>query len=122
MSQEKSTALGVTENLEALLCYVLGWLTGAAFLFIEKENRFVRFHAMQSLVTFLALAIVMFILHGPLAYLPVPMLGYFLGFLTSLVGLLNLFLWVFLMVKAWKGEWYRLPVAGDFAAKQLGMD
>ncbi len=122
MAEGNKTVLGVTENLEALLCYAMGWVTGAIFLFIEKENRFVRFHAMQSLVTFLALWILLFLLHGFLGILPVPFMFYLFHWLSGLVALIHLFLWVLLMVKAWQGEWYRLPVAGDFAAKQLGMD
>jgi uncharacterized membrane protein len=46
----EKTALGIEENIAGALCYVLGWLTGIVFLLLEKENRFVRFHAIQSLV------------------------------------------------------------------------
>ena len=56
--ENKNTALGMTENLEALLCYALGWVTGLTFLLLEQKNTFVRFHAMQSLVTFLGLFII----------------------------------------------------------------
>ena len=47
----KKTVLGISENLEAVLCYALGWITGLIFLLLEKDNRFVRFHALQSLIT-----------------------------------------------------------------------
>ena len=53
----KKTALGIEENIEALLCYVLGFVTGIVFLIVEKENQFVRFHALQSIATFLSLFI-----------------------------------------------------------------
>ena len=43
---------GLKPNIAGLLCYVGFWVTGIIFLFIEKKDRLVRFHAMQSLVTF----------------------------------------------------------------------
>ncbi len=109
--ENKNTVLGVTENLEGLLCYVLGWVTGLVFLLLEQKNAFVRFHAMQSLVTFLGL----FIITVVVGFIPV------LGILVNLlVWPLSLVLWVVLMVKAWKGERYKLPVVGDFVEQQLG--
>ncbi len=54
----KKTKLGIEENIEALLCYAGAWITGIIFLLLEKENEFVRFHAMQSLLTFLGLFVI----------------------------------------------------------------
>ena len=48
---EKSST-GLAENVAGLLCYVLGWVSGLVFILIEKENRFVRFHAIQSIYVF----------------------------------------------------------------------
>jgi uncharacterized membrane protein len=107
---EKNTVLGIDQNLEALLCYVLGWITGIVFLFLEKENEYVRFHAMQSLVTFLTLFIITIVIGW------IPILGWLISFLISIVGLI---LWLILMVKAYQGELYKLPYAGDFAEEQL---
>jgi uncharacterized membrane protein len=107
----KNTVLGVTENIEALLCYALGWVTGLVFLLLEQKNQFVRFHAMQSLATFLGL----FIVSMALRFVPL------LGFLINvLMWPLSVVLWIVLMVKAYKGERYKLPVVGDFVEKQLG--
>jgi len=109
--ENKNTVLGVAENIEALLCYALGWVTGLAFLLLEQKNAFVRFHALQSLVTFLAL----FILSSVIGFIP------FLGILVGLVlWPLGVVLWIVLMVKAYKGERYKLPVIGDFVEQQLG--
>jgi len=79
---EKNTVLGIDQNLEALLCYVLGWITGIVFLFLEKKNEYVRFHAMQSLVTFLALFIITIVIGW------IPILGWLVSFLISIVGLI----------------------------------
>lgn len=108
--ENKNTVLGVTENIEALLCYALGWVTGLVFLLLEQKNAFVRFHAMQSLATFLGLFIITLVL----GFVPV------LGLLVNiLIWPLSVVLWIVLMVKAYKGERYKLPVVGDFVEKQL---
>ncbi len=109
--RKNKTVLGVDENVEALLTYVLGWVTGIAFLFLEKDNKFVRFHAMQSVATFL----ILFLASISLAYLP------FIGALFSLIiGPISLVLWILLMVKAFQGQTFKLPLVGDFAEKQVG--
>jgi len=108
--ENKNTVLGVTENLESLLCYALGWVTGLIFLLIESKNEFVRFHALQSLVTFLGL----FIINTVIGF--IPLLGALVGLVLWPLGVV---LWIVLMVKAYKGERYKLPVIGDFVEQQL---
>jgi len=108
--ENNNTVLGIDKNFEALLCYVLGWISGIVFLFLEKENKYVRFHAMQSLVTFLPLFLISMVIGS------IPVLGWLISFFISI---LSLVLWIMLMVKAYKGETYKLPYAGDFAEKQL---
>jgi len=110
MEIEEKTSTGIKPNLAGLLCYVLGWVTGLVFLLVEKESQFVRFHAMQSLVTFGAITVAQLILSH------IPFLGWALG---VLIWLLSLALWIILMIKAYGGEKYKLPIAGDFAEKQL---
>jgi uncharacterized membrane protein len=107
-SQEVSST-GLDPNLAGLLCYLLAFVTGIVFLIIEKENRFVRFHAYQSLAVFGALTILSLI-----AGL-IPVIGTPISFL---VGPVWLILWILLMVKAYQGERYKLPVAGDWAEEQ----
>ncbi len=104
------TVLGIDENIEGLLCYVLGWITGIVFLILEKDNKFVRFHAMQSLVTFLALFIISMVISL------IPILG---AVISLLLNLLMVFIWLFMMYKAYQGEKYKLPYAGDFAEEQI---
>ncbi len=98
--------MGLEENIAGLLCYVLGWLTGIVFLVLEKENKFVRFHAIQSLATFLPLSIIAWVIGL------IPFIGWVI---SSLIWILTLILWLILMFKAYKGEMYKLPVVGDFA-------
>ena len=104
------TSMGMQPNLAALLSYLLGWITGLIFYLLEKKNKFVRFHAMQSIVVFGGLAVINIIL------LVIPLLGVLLGALLSLLGIV---LWIILMIKAYQGEYFKLPVVGDMAEKQI---
>ena len=105
-----TTALGIDENIEGLLCYLLGFITGILFLILEKENRFVRFHAMQSTAIFIILLVV------SIVFGMIPLINLVI---SPLIGLLTLILWLLLMYKAYKGEKYKLPVVGDFAENQV---
>lgn len=107
MSAQK-TSTGLEQNVAGLLCYLLGWVTGLIFILLEKENRFVRFHALQSIAVFGVLTVASIIL----GFIP------FIGWILSwLLGLLGLVLWIVLMVKAYQNQMYKLPVAGDFAER-----
>ena len=101
---------GLQPNLAGLLCYLAGFVTGIIFLIIEKDNKFVRFHAMQSIFVFGGL----FVLQIVLSFIP------FIGWiLIPFVGIAALILWILLMIKAYNGETYKLPIVGDMAEKQL---
>jgi uncharacterized membrane protein len=105
------TSTGLEENVAGLLCYVLGWVSGLVFILIEKENKFVRFHAMQSIVVFGVLTIARIILGF------IPIIGWVLNILISILALV---LWIVLMIKAYQGTKYKVPWAGNFAEKQIG--
>lgn len=105
----KKTSLGLDENVEGLLAYLLFWVTGIIFLVLEKESDFVRFHAMQSTITFLGLMVLSYIF----AIIP-------FGFIiTWLLDLLGLVLWILGMLKAYQGERYKFPFVGDLAEQWL---
>ena len=107
---ETKTAAGMNQNVAGLLCYLAGWITGLVFFLIEKENKFVRFHAMQSIITFGGLT-VLFIVLGL-----IPFVGWII---MPFLGLAQLILWILLMVKAYNGEYFKLPVIGDLAEKNI---
>ena len=69
----EKTSTGLDENIAGLLCYVLGWISGLVFILIEKENKFVRFHAIQSIIVFGAITVASFILSW------IPFIGSFLS-------------------------------------------
>ncbi len=111
-----ATSMGLEQNIAGLLCYIAGWVTGLIFILLEKENEFVRFHAMQSIVTFGGLTVVSMAL-SILSY--IPFIGILALVLGWLVGILGVVLWILLMVKAYQGERYKLPWAGDFAERNM---
>jgi len=91
-------------NLEAFFCYLFGFITGLVFYLVEKENKFVRFHAMQSILVFGALFVAGFLI------LLIPVLN--IAFLLAQTAL-----WIILMVMAYQGETFKLPIVGDIAQR-----
>lgn len=106
----QETSIGTTQNVAGLLTYLLGWITGVVFLLIEKDNKFVRFHAMQSVVVFVPITIA-WVVFGF-----IPVVG---GILNLLLSLISLVLWLVLMYQAFQGNYFKLPKAGDYAETQL---
>ena len=105
---------GLQPNVAALLCYILGWVTGLVFMFIDKRP-FVRFHAMQSIILFGGIHV----LHILLGFLfPMLHLWSLLFAVSGLISLVSLVFWVLLMVKAYQNEWYKVPVIGDMALQK----
>ena len=107
---EKSST-GLDENIAGLLCYVLGWVSGIVFLILDQENKFVKFHALQSIIIFGVLSV----LNSLLGWIPV--LGLIVGVIS---GILAFVLWIMLMVKANQGERYKIKWAGDYAERWAG--
>jgi uncharacterized membrane protein len=110
MTEEIKTSTGMNQNVAGLLCYLAGWITGLIFFLIEKENRFVRFHAMQSIITFGSLTVIFMILGF------IPFVGWML---MPILAILQLILWIVLMVKAYQGQLFKLPMIGDMAEKNI---
>lgn len=104
-----TSSTGLEENVAGLLTYLFGFITGVVFLVIEKESSFVRFHAFQSTVTFLVLFVVQ-VVGGW-----IPLLGPVLSLIITPVSAI---LWILLMVKAYQGERYQLPVIGEIAEER----
>jgi len=117
MVKEK-TSLGLEENIEGALCYLLLWVSGIVLYVVEKDNKFVKFHAVQSILVFLPLQILWFIFGG---------FGFFGAYWWGawafivicgwIIAAIMLLLWLILMLKAYQGEKFKLPIVGDIAEK-----
>ncbi|MCA9381480.1 DUF4870 domain-containing protein [Candidatus Dojkabacteria bacterium] len=102
-----STDSGLDENIAAALCYI--FIVGLIFIFTEKKNKFVRFHAFQAVL----LAVAWFVISTVLGIIPV--IGWIILPFASL-GFLGV--WVYTIYKAYQGEKFMLPMIGEIAAKQ----
>jgi uncharacterized membrane protein len=126
----KPSTFGLSPNAAALISYIWIPVTSAVVLVTEKENRFVRFHAFQSLfmgLTVFVGTLVLAVIIGVLT-LVAGAVSSALGIIVSMVSLLIwmviaaalLALWVFCLVKAYRGETFKLPVVGAYAEKMVG--
>jgi uncharacterized membrane protein len=120
-------------NVGAMLCYILnfacclGLVLSIVFLVTEKENRFVKFHAVQSLfltglqiVAGIILGLLGLVLSMVLHMIDMELLAWILILgLRFLVFIVFLVLWVIAGVKAYGGQWYKLPIIGEFAWKTV---
>ncbi|AKM78926.1 MAG: hypothetical protein UX85_C0004G0067 [Candidatus Beckwithbacteria bacterium GW2011_GWB1_47_15] len=107
MANKKMTvAFGLEENVACALAYVGGWLSGLIFLLVEKDNGTVRFHAMQSILAFGGLMVLMF----------VPIVGWVL---SPFLWIISFVVWLYSVYKAYQGEKFKLPIVGKIAQQQL---
>lgn len=109
-TESEKTAIGLDENITGALAYLFWFITGIIFLLLEKDNKFVRFHAMQSIVFFAAYFLISVILGF------IPIIGLIFSILMAPIGII---IALFLMYKAYKGEMFKLPIVGDMAEQFL---
>ncbi len=100
----------MNEKTKAAVSYVLGWITGLIMLVIEKDNKYVRFHAMQSVVVSGIMSILIAIVRL------VPFLGGLVGWALGVVTTLTM---VYLIIQALAGKEFKVPVVGEVAWNQI---
>jgi uncharacterized membrane protein len=121
------SSTGLDENIAALLAYVFGWVSGLVFFLLEKDSKLVRFHAMQSIlfcvvvaVLGIALWIVTFLFVLVAAMVPDVMESLF-GLFATLIWLVfsiaGLIAWILCVVRAYQGQFFKLPIIGNMAEK-----
>ena len=120
-TEASATLSGLDPNIAAGLSALTSGLAGVVFLVLEKRNPFVRFWAMQSVffgASVLVLNIAVSIFLG--------ILGHIIGFLVGIFYLLYavvclgiLVLWIFMIIQAFSGKEWEIPVLGKMARRQL---
>jgi len=126
-AQTAKSSTGLDENVAALLSYIFGWISGLVFFLIEKDSRLVRFHAMQSLL-FNVVAIVVAIVLWVALFVIFLIVSQISGILATLLSVVSILLWlvfgvailagwVLCLIKAFQGQYFKLPVIGNFAEK-----
>ncbi|MPY90965.1 MAG: hypothetical protein GEU99_24020 [Luteitalea sp.] len=118
-SIDPRTTTGLDPRLAAVLAYGAWWITGFVFLVLERDNRYVRFHAMQALLGLGALAA----LTVALGFLSLLMLTVSYtamrtcAYVVEAVGMLSVLVWLVCMYKASKGQWWKLPLVGGWVER-----
>lgn len=121
---------GRRQEIAAVICYCgyplagAGWLSGLMMYILNKDDDSVRFHAIQSIVFSLFMTIGLLAIGMVaviMAFIPLAgdLLAVFFGLILGLVVLASLVIWLILIVKAYGGEMYKLPVIGDFAHNRI---
>jgi len=106
---EKKCVFGLQENMAGLVSYAGVFITGILVLVMEKDNKTVRFHALQSTLTFILLGV----LNTVAVW--IPFIG---GLLSWVIGIVTFAAWVYLMYTAYKGIKFKVPVLGDVCEAQ----
>ena len=125
--QTTKSSTGLDENIAALLSYIFGWVSGLIFFLIEKDSRLVRFHAMQSILLNVSIGVLAFVV-WIVVFILLIIVSQISDALSTIVGLLMtliwlafsvgiLIAWVLCLVKAYQGQYYKLPIIGNFAEK-----
>lgn len=117
-NKKRKSSTGLDENIAAFLCYAFIWASGILFVLIEKESRLVRFHAMQSILTFGGLSIVIILLKVFVRAMPFFLIE-MIDLISMIVWIIIVLLWIYLMISAYKGRITKIPVLGDIAANTL---
>ena len=121
------SSTGLEENVAALLSYIFTWVSGLIFFVMEKESRLVRFHAMQAIllgagatVIGIVLWIIAFVI-GIIVSQISGVLGMLVSLLTGLLAFVFfigvIIAWVMCLIKAYQGQYFKLPIIGNFAEK-----
>ncbi|MEO7158204.1 MAG: hypothetical protein ABI039_11610 [Vicinamibacterales bacterium] len=116
---DKSTSTGVDARLASVLCYAGWWVTGLVFLFAERRDANVRFHAAQSIVVFGVLSVALLVCGGAsaVAFVVAAQTFQMLQAIGNVLWFGAVLLWLVLLLKTWRGQTWRVPVAGDLAMK-----
>ncbi|GCF06813.1 DUF4870 domain-containing protein [Dictyobacter arantiisoli] len=111
----QETSIGMSSNVASGLSYLFSWISGLIIFLMEKKNRMVRFHAMQSILYAVAVIVIdglLRILSGMPGFL-----GTTFGCLLGLVGLASFIVWIVLVVNGFQGKYFKLPFIGNLAEK-----
>ncbi len=109
--ESAKTSMGLQPNVAGLICHapgvlLLGWISGLIFYLAEKENDFVRFHAMQAIIISGGLSVISIIFSWTFA---IPFIAWVLGVVASII----------LMIRAYQGVRFKMPLVGDWTERIL---
>lgn len=125
--QTTKSSTGLDENVAALLSYIFGWVSGLIFFLIEKDSRLVRFHAMQSILLNVSIAVLAFVV-WIIVFILLIIVSQISDALSAIFSILMTLLWlvfsvgillawILCLVKAYQSQYFKLPIIGNFAEK-----
>ena len=112
-------AINLDENKKVALCYLLLWLSGLIMMLTEKNNKKIRFHAMQSILVFLPLNILMVIIAAPQWVFYNPWITPPLAGISWFLRVLLIVLWALFVFNASQGQHFKIPIVEDIAKKNI---
>ncbi|GER87683.1 hypothetical protein KDW_18450 [Dictyobacter vulcani] len=114
MPGREGSTMNIDPNLASGLSYLFWWVSGLIFFMMEKKNRMVRFHAMQSIMLTGAWTVVWVVLRVGMS---LPAIGLAFGCLSILAGIGFFVVWLICMINAFQGKYFKLPYIGEYAEK-----
>ena len=120
MTVDRESSTELNPRVAAALAYLAGPFSGALMLWVERRNDFVRFHARQSIIGLGGLGfalIVSYIMAGAALFVSATAVTIMLG-VSYVLWVVLLIVWALCLWKAWSGERWKLPLAGDFADRR----
>ena len=125
--QTTKSSTGLDENVAALLSYIFGWVSGLIFFLIEKDSRLVRFHAMQSILFNVLIGVLLFVawiatfilwaIAAAIGDVAATLVGLISGLVWLVVPIAVLIVVILCLVKAYQGQYFKLPIIGNLAEK-----
>jgi len=117
MQSTTLTSIGLSPRTAATLAYLAWWVTGLVLWMVEREDRFVRFHAAQAVTAFgavaLLIAVFMVLAAASLSFLPSAFMPCLIAAGVTWLG--GIALWLVAMWKAAGGDAFRIPLAAEWA-------
>ncbi|HOV13135.1 MAG TPA: DUF4870 domain-containing protein [Spirochaetota bacterium] len=110
--ENNRSSIGFEQNVTAVLSYLFGWISGLIIFLLEKENRFVRFHALQSTITFLIITVINIVIGGLSV---IPIIGFLFKIILGIVGIFGLIFWIVGIIFSARNEIIKFPIIGDIA-------
>ncbi|MPZ18347.1 MAG: hypothetical protein GEV06_10610 [Luteitalea sp.] len=117
----RTTTTGLDPRLAAVLAYSAWWITGLVLLVLERDNRYVRFHALQALVGLGGLALLTVVLAAvsllmlTVSYTAMRACVY----VAQAVAILSILVWLVCIYKASRGYWWKLPLVGTWVERVI---
>ncbi len=113
---DRASIPDLASRAHAVLAYALAGFSGVILLVLRREDRFVQFHALQSIgatvVAFFIAALLWLLSYFPL-------LGFLYAILLRLFQVVLFILWIYVLWQAWRGRWFRIPKIGEWAERQV---